>query len=1194
MSGYTHWSEHGELLIDRNTDNIVSNYDDVDDSDDDNRDNLNEMLVDLEDDVPDKDFQQLIEDNEKPLYKGCKKFTKLSVVLKLFNLKANNGWSDKSFTGTLEAINEMLPEANELPISIYQAKKIMCAMDLDIERIHACRNDCILYRNEHANLHECVTCGTSRYLRVKQKEYNSDVTKNGPPAKLLWYLPIIPRLKRLFANAKDAKLLRWHAEERKRDGKMRHVADSPQWRNIDHEFEEFGDEIRNIRFGLSADGINLFKTMSSRHSTWPVLLCIYNLPPWLCMKRKYIMMSLLIQCPKQPGNDIDVYLAPLIEDMKKLWISGVEVYDTYKKEHFQLRAMIYCTISDFPAYANLSGYSTKGKKACPVCEEYTRSMRLKNCNKTVYMGHRQSLPRNHLYRTRGNLFDGKYESEYMTPPMDGNMTFDRVRNLEVVFGKCSKNKQPNNWKKRSIFWELPYWKTLDVRHCLDVMHIEKNVCESLIRLLLNNPKRPKDELHARDDMVAMGIRPELAPITEEGRRTYLPPACYTMSKDEKTMFCGCLHGIKVPSGILSRLKRGGQSTKRRRQVILSKYNPRSYDSEKTEMPLPVAETPQKSTVICTAAGGSTGFSGPLLLPISTADSKQILYSSRHTMDRPRRKKRSVTLVREHSEEYLANLRVQFNRYGCAIGVNRPKFASYRGVTTRKLISILIESWDQVKQCEKDNLWLTIKNIPNDDDPEITKRIKKRQLKFCNTHWKAYKSTLLKLWAAGETLETLEERYPYLDMEMFEKFLALKSTEEFQEKSRKGTETANKNKNHPHLGPSGYLADAIIQTDIHVSRGELELGPRSDVLTEVLGPEHFGGTRAMKERLEADFVLNESFIDKIVDKIVPKVVAALTQHKEDTNSVRSESSTRVLDELQNLTGPTGCELMLPYGRVRPTLAKGTVFPLKDGLIHSVPFEAGHLRVSVDRIYEEKYHSIPLPVSPDDEICVLGDALHSYIQWPGDSIRLTKPPQKDKNTGQTLEAIAEKPNQNAVADVPQVSQSGMRFTKERQQQQFSTSHQIVPPVQPQHDPPVSTIGKPLGPQKHPQRPHRQVGKPQFPQTKVVKGGKGSGDKSEPNGQSQSPSQPQKQQVSQVQKKVKPRIFVQTRDDYNDVERMLHSYMRVSEMENKCAFVNPQEITATRCKYDDEHGTDHVTKHLVDVMNFHENKQFFLAPC
>jgi hypothetical protein len=90
------------------------------------------------------------------------------------------------------------------------------------------------------------------------------------------------------------------------------------------------------------------------------------------MKRRYIMMSLLIQGPKQPGNDIDVYLAPLIDDMKMLWSSGAEVYDAYTGEHFNLRAMIYCTISDFPAYGNLSGYGTKGAKACPVCEDDTR------------------------------------------------------------------------------------------------------------------------------------------------------------------------------------------------------------------------------------------------------------------------------------------------------------------------------------------------------------------------------------------------------------------------------------------------------------------------------------------------------------------------------------------------------------------------------------------------------------------------------------------------------------------------------------------------------------------------------------------------------------------------------------------------------------------------------------------------------
>ena len=191
--------------------------------------------------------------------------------------------------------------------------------------------------------------------------------------------PIIPRFRRLFVNSKDAKLLRWHEEERKRDGKLRHPADSIQWRNIDRHFEGFGGESRNLKLGVSTDGMSPFGSMSSQHSTWPVLICIYNLPPWLCMKRRYIMMSLLIQGPRQPGNDIDVYLAPLIEDLQKLWRDGVRVWDAYGKEQFNLRAMVFCTITDFPAYGNLSGYSCKGAKACPICEDDTQVLRLKNC-----------------------------------------------------------------------------------------------------------------------------------------------------------------------------------------------------------------------------------------------------------------------------------------------------------------------------------------------------------------------------------------------------------------------------------------------------------------------------------------------------------------------------------------------------------------------------------------------------------------------------------------------------------------------------------------------------------------------------------------------------------------------------------------------------------------------------------------------
>nr|GEW71978.1 hypothetical protein [Tanacetum cinerariifolium] len=82
--------------------------------------------------------------------------------------------------------------------------------------------------------------------------------------------------------------------------------------------------------------------------------------------------------PKQLGNDIDVYLEPLTDDMIDLWDKGVKVYDAYKKERLKLFAMIFCTISDFLAYGNLSGYGTKGEKACPVCDKDTHSRWLTN------------------------------------------------------------------------------------------------------------------------------------------------------------------------------------------------------------------------------------------------------------------------------------------------------------------------------------------------------------------------------------------------------------------------------------------------------------------------------------------------------------------------------------------------------------------------------------------------------------------------------------------------------------------------------------------------------------------------------------------------------------------------------------------------------------------------------------------------
>ena len=79
------------------------------------------------------------------------------------------------------------------------------------------------------------------------------------------------------------------------------------------------------------------------------------------MKRKYMMMPVLIQGPTQPGNDIDMYQRQLVDELLLLWKNeGVCVWDEYKQENFDLRALLFVTINDCPALSNLSGQSNKG------------------------------------------------------------------------------------------------------------------------------------------------------------------------------------------------------------------------------------------------------------------------------------------------------------------------------------------------------------------------------------------------------------------------------------------------------------------------------------------------------------------------------------------------------------------------------------------------------------------------------------------------------------------------------------------------------------------------------------------------------------------------------------------------------------------------------------------------------------------
>ncbi|XP_042449045.1 uncharacterized protein LOC122033970 [Zingiber officinale] len=535
---YLNWIWHGEAeekdrlnssVNQEPTDNCHDNFETV---------NLCEAAYDNHTENPEA-FMKFLEEAEKPLYKGCKRYTKLSALVKLYNTKARHGMSDALFSDLLADFGDMLPDNHNLPSSIYEAKKTLSCLALSHEKIHACSNDCILYRKQYKDCVSCSKCGLSRWKLTKK-----NVEKKGVPAKVVWYFPPIPRFKRMFKSLETSRNLTWHADSTRVVGQLRHPVDSPSWKLVDHMWPDFGSEARNIRLALAADGINPHSNLR----------------------------------PKQPGNDIDVYLEVLVDDLQLLWEGVDGVYDAYRREVFTLKAVLLWTINDFPAYGNLSGCTTHGYYACPICGEDTYAKHLPNGKKMSFAGHRRFLPRFHPYRRQIKEFNGMEELGEAGRPLSGINLFDKLSDITCEFGKKTsvkgkiRKKAKENivedieeekyvgatnfskcLKKKSIFFNLPYWKYLHVRHCLDVMHIEKNVFESLINTLMNIKGKTKDNVAARLDMVQMGIRPQLAPKIGE-KRTYLPPAACSFTKNERLQVCRSLMDIKVPEGFSSNMK----------------------------------------------------------------------------------------------------------------------------------------------------------------------------------------------------------------------------------------------------------------------------------------------------------------------------------------------------------------------------------------------------------------------------------------------------------------------------------------------------------------------------------------------------------------------------------------------------------------------------------------------------------------
>jgi len=415
----------------------------------------------------------------------------------------------------------------------------------------------MLYYLENAEMTECMTCGHSRY------KPRTGGGKSLVAYKKLRYFPITLRLQRLFMSPRTAEHITWHQSHHAVDGVMVHPSDGETWKHFNSIYPHFSAESRDMHLGLCIDGFNPFRSFAALYSCWPVILMVYNLPPEMCMRPEFLFLSMVIPGPSNPGRNIDVYLRPLIDELTQLWSSGTLTYDISRKHNFIIRAALMWTINDFPAYGMVSGWSMHGKLACPYFMENDKAFTLTNGGKAsfFYCYHR-FLPYNYRYRkNRKDFFVGRVENDVAPPRLSGEELFDVVSEYgDIVFSLHSgKQKFPDfglthNWVKRSIFWELPYWKTNLLRHNLDVMDIEKNVFENIFNTIMDVKGKTKDNIKARLD-VALFCNLKNMELVCDGSRVAKPRASFVLEKNAQLLVYKWLKSLRFPDGHVSNILR---------------------------------------------------------------------------------------------------------------------------------------------------------------------------------------------------------------------------------------------------------------------------------------------------------------------------------------------------------------------------------------------------------------------------------------------------------------------------------------------------------------------------------------------------------------------------------------------------------------------------------------------------------------
>ena len=181
----------------------------------------------------------------------------IDAVARLLAFKCDVNLPRYRFDDLLAIVGSILPQGHLLTKTFYESTKILRALKMSYEQIDACPKGCMLFRKEHLETNYCIHCKSSRYFEVDAGDGQKKQTRVAQ--KILRYLPIIPRLQRLFMTEESAQQMRWAVEGiRYRPDKMVHPSDGEAWQSFVKKYPKKAGDLLSVAIGISNDGFNPF------------------------------------------------------------------------------------------------------------------------------------------------------------------------------------------------------------------------------------------------------------------------------------------------------------------------------------------------------------------------------------------------------------------------------------------------------------------------------------------------------------------------------------------------------------------------------------------------------------------------------------------------------------------------------------------------------------------------------------------------------------------------------------------------------------------------------------------------------------------------------------------------------------------------------------------------------------------------